>query len=131
MSVSVVPTTRRPSSTRLLWAVQALLGALFLFAGGIKLVTPATTLARMAPLPVPFLRFIGTCEVLGALGLVLPGVTGIRKPLTTLAAAGLLIIMIGAVVVTLATGGGAGALVPAVVGVLAATVVRGRGFHSN
>ena len=46
------------------------------------------------------MKFIGLCEVLGALGLVLPGVTHIRPGLTTLAAALLVIIMIGATVTT-------------------------------
>ena len=61
----------------------------------------------------------------GALGLILPGLTGIRPGLTPLAAAGLVSIMAGATVVTLAMGGPA-ALIPAVVGLLAALVAYGR-----
>ncbi|MGH7670450.1 MAG: DoxX family protein, partial [Gemmatimonadaceae bacterium] len=104
---------------------------LFLFAGGMKLVTPGGTLAALAPLPVPFLRFIGTCEVLGALGLILPGLTGVAPVLTPLAAAGLSIIMGGAVAATLVTGGGAAALLPAVVGALTLVVVHSRSSRSN
>jgi hypothetical protein len=66
------------------------------------------------------------CETLGALGLILPGLFRIRTGLTPLAAAGLVIIMIGATVVTAATGPVATAIVPAVVGILAAWVAYGR-----
>ena len=109
-----------------LWVVQGLLAALFLFAGGMKLITPTEVLSLMSPFPGEFIKFIGACEVLGALGLVLPWALGIRRELTPLAAAGLAIIMVGATVSTLAIGGGVLALVDVVIGVLAATVVHGR-----
>src|SRR4030095_16945871 len=95
-----------------LWIVQILLAALFLFAGGLKLVLPAEALAGPVPIPVVFLRFIGVCEVLGAIGLILPGLLGIRPGLTPLAAVGLIIIMIGATVVTLMGGSVLPALLP-------------------
>ena len=79
------------------------------------------------PLPGLFLRFIGICEVLGALGLILPGLLRVRPGLTPLAAAGLVVIMIGATVLTLAGGQGAAlALPPLIIGLLAAFVVYGR-----
>ena len=109
-----------------LWVVQVLLGLLFVFGGGVKLVLPLEQLAGPVPLPGWFLRFIGVCELLGGLGLLLPGWLGIRPGLTPLAAAGLVIIMIGATVITLAPGLGAAALMPALVGVLAAFVAYGR-----
>ena len=110
----------------LLWTVQALLAALFLFAGGMKLVTPIAAMTQQVALPGPFLRFIGLAEVLGALGLILPGLLRIRPVLTPLAAAGLVIIMTGAVGVTMATMGAAQAVVPGVVGILAASIAIGR-----
>ncbi len=109
-----------------LWIVQGLLALLFLFAGGMKLVLPLEALAGPVPLPGPFLRFIGVAEVLGALGLILPGLLRIRPGLTPLAAAGLVIIMIGATGVTLAGGAVAPALIPLVVGLLSAFVAFGR-----
>lgn len=109
-----------------LWIVQGLLAALFLFAGGMKLALPAATLAKQAHMSGMFLKLIGVFEVLGALGLVLPGLLKIRPELTPLAAAGLVIIMAGAVVVTLMQGGGANAIGPAIVGVLCGIVVWGR-----
>ena len=109
-----------------LWIVQALLALLFLFAGGMKLVLPIEEMTKQMPMPGLFLRFIGVCEVLGALGLILPWLLGIRSGLTPLAAAGLVIIMIGATVTTLATADVAMALIPLVVGILAAFVAYGR-----
>ena len=110
-----------------LWVVQGLLAALFLFAGVMKLVLPIEALtAGPVALPGLFMRFIGVCEVLGAVGLVLPGLLHIRPVLTALAGAGLTIIMIGAVVVTAMSGPLAGATVPFVVGVLTAFVGWGR-----
>ncbi len=111
-----------------LWLVQGLLALLFLFAGGMKLVLPIEQLTGPMPVPLPglFLRFIGVAEVLGAIGLILPGLLGIRPGLTPLAAAGLVIIMIGATVVTLAGGDIAPALIPLVVGLLSAFVGYGR-----
>jgi hypothetical protein len=77
-------------------------------------------------LPGLFLRFIGVAEVLGALGLILPGLLHIRPGLTPLAAAGLLILMLGATIITLMGGDIAPALIPLVIGLLAAFVAYGR-----
>jgi uncharacterized membrane protein YphA (DoxX/SURF4 family) len=109
-----------------LWIVQALLALLFLFAGGMKFVMSIEEMTKQMPMPGWFLHFIGACEVLGALGLILPWLTRIRMGLTPLAAAGLVIIMIGATVVTLITGDIAMAPIPLVVGILCAFVVYGR-----
>jgi uncharacterized membrane protein YphA (DoxX/SURF4 family) len=111
-----------------LWIVQGLLAALFLFAGGMKLVLPIEEMTAQMPVPIPgmFLQFIGVCEVLGAIGLILPGLLRIRPGLTPLAAAGLVVIMIGATALTLAGGDVALALIPLVVGLLLAFVAYGR-----
>lgn len=115
----------------ILWIIQVLLALLFLFAGGTKLLMSLETLDQMSresgqtPLPGLFTRFLGVVEVLGALGLILPGLLRIRPGLTPLAAAGLVIIMIGATVLT-AKVSIAGAVMPLVVGLLAAFVAYGR-----
>jgi hypothetical protein len=116
----------RPVMNRALWIVQWLLAVLFLFAGGMKLALPIEAMTRQMPLPGLFLRFIGVCEMLGAIGMLLPGLLRIRRSLTPLAAGGLVVIMIGATVVMLLIGGVAAALMPLVVGLLAAFVVYGR-----
>ena len=112
--------------TYALWIVQGLLAALFLFAGGMKFVLPIEEMTKQMPLPGLFLRFIGVCEGLGALGLILPGLLQIRPGLTPLAAGGLMIIMLGATVITLMVGDLTAAVMSAVVGVLAAFVAYGR-----
>ena len=117
---------RSRSMTRALWVVQSLLAMLFLFAGGMKLVLPIEEMTKQMPLPGPFLRFIGVAEFLGGLGLILPGLTGIRPGLTPLAAAGLVIIMIGATVLSAVSGGITAALFPLVVGLLATFVAYSR-----
>jgi hypothetical protein len=77
-------------------------------------------------LPGLFLRSIGLAEVLGGIGLILPGLLRIRPGLTPLAAAGLVIIMIGATAITLASGEVASAMFPLVVGFLSVFVAYGR-----
>jgi uncharacterized membrane protein YphA (DoxX/SURF4 family) len=115
-----------PSTSYALWIVQGLLALLFLFAGVMKFVMSVEEMTKQMPLPGWFLHFIGAAEVLGALGLILPGLTGIRPGLTPLAAAGLVVIMIGATVLSAVSGGVAAALPPLVVGLLAAFVAYGR-----
>jgi hypothetical protein len=112
--------------TYALWIVQGLLALLFLFAGGMKLVMPIEALTQQTPLPGLFLRFIAVAEVLGAVGLILPGLLRIRPGLTPLAAVGLVIIMIGATALTLAGGDVVPALMPLAVGILSAFVAYGR-----
>ena len=109
-----------------LWIVQGLLAALFLFAGVAKLIMTVEEMTKDVPMPGAFLRFIAVAEILGAIGLILPGLLRIKPGLTPLAATGLAIIMVGATVVTLTTGAVAMALVPLVVGILAVFVAYGR-----
>ncbi|HJU94134.1 MAG TPA: DoxX family protein [Pyrinomonadaceae bacterium] len=115
----------------LLWIIQILLALLFLFAGIMKLVIPADQLMAQAPpgstqFPAAFLKFIGLAETLGGLGLILPGLFHRRQALTPLAAVGLLIIMIGAVVVSVMDHGPMAGLTPLIVGLLSAFVAYGR-----
>jgi uncharacterized membrane protein YphA (DoxX/SURF4 family) len=95
---------RAGSMNKALWAIQVLLALLFLFAGGMKLVLPIAEMTKDMPMPGAFLRFIGVAEFLGGLGLILPGLTGIRPGLTPLAACGLVIIMLGATAISLPQG---------------------------
>jgi len=109
-----------------LWIIQGLLAVLFLVAGGVKLILPIATMTKQIALPGWFLRFIGVAEVLGGIGLILPGITRIRTGLTSLAASGLVIIMIGATWITVAEGSILSALFPLTVGLLAAFVAYAR-----
>lgn len=114
--------------TRILWTLQALLALVFLMAGVMKLVTPLDTLAQMIPLDGTFVRFIGCCETLGAVGLILPSLLRIRPELTVWAAAGLVAIMTAATLLTPSFTDGeiAPAALPLVLGCLAAFVAYGR-----
>lgn len=112
-----------------LWIIQILLALLFLFAG----VTKLFPIMEMPPPPpnmwmppIWFLKFIGLCELLGGLGLILPGLLRRNLYLTVLAAIGLTIIMIGAVVITATTMGPAASITPLIVGLLCAFVAYGR-----
>ena len=109
-----------------LWVIQALLALVFLFAGGVKLVIPIAAMAKQIGLPGWFLRFIAVCEVTGALGLLLPGITRIRMGLTSLAASGLVVIMVGATWISATKVSARSALSPLVVGLLAAFVAYAR-----
>ena len=112
--------------TYALWIIQGLLGLLFIFGGGFKLFMPIEELVKETGLPGPFMRFISVAELLGGIGLILPSLLRIRPGLTPLAAAGLVIIMIGATVVTLGKGDVLPALAPLVVGLLLVFVTYGR-----
>jgi uncharacterized membrane protein YphA (DoxX/SURF4 family) len=111
-----------------LWIVQGLLAALFLFAGGMKLVMPIEEMLKQMPIPLPgwFLQVTGIFEMLGAIGVILPWLLRIRPGLTPLAAAGLVIVMIGATAYNLAAGDVATALITLVIGLLCAFVAYGR-----
>ncbi len=112
--------------TYVLWIIQGLLALLFLFGGIFKLVAPLEPIAQQLGVPVLLLRFIGLCELFGGLGLILPGIFRIRTELTPLAAAGLVVITVGATVLTIKSQGLPPALFPLVVCVLCAFVAYGR-----
>ncbi len=116
-----------------LWIIQVLLALLFVWAGAFKLWLPATSLLQAQQavpnaivLPPLFLKFIGLCELLGGFGLILPGVFKTRQQLIPLAAVGLLIIMIGAIVISFMQGGFGTALPALVSALLLAFVAYGR-----
>lgn len=116
---------RRNRTNLWLWIAQVLLAIVFLFTGGSKMATPSEVLAAQSHLPGAFMKFIGVCEILGALGLVLPGLLHMWPRLTPLAAACLLVILIGATVSTAIMLPVALPL-PVIVGVLTAYVAYGR-----
>jgi hypothetical protein len=109
-----------------LWILQVLLGGLFGFAGVMKFVMPVAMMTKGTGLTGAFIHFIGVAEVAGALGLILPSLLKIRPSLTPLAAALLVPIMVGAVVITLKTMPPSNAVMPAVCGVLLLFVAWGR-----
>ena len=109
-----------------LWTAQAALALIFIFAGAMKLVLSGDDITGDTGLPVLFMRFIGVMELLGGIGVIAPALLRFHRELTSLAAAGLVIIMVGATVTTLVDGMIAAALIPFVVGLVAAFVAYGR-----
>lgn len=85
-----------------LWIVQGLLALIFLFAGSRKGFQPLPAVKKSFPwanhVPDGLTRFIGISELLGGLGLVLPAVTGILPWLTIVAALGLAVVMVCAMI---------------------------------
>jgi len=86
-----------------LWVVQVLLAVVFLMVGMAKLTKPKEELAERMDWVEDFslgtIRFIGGVEVLAAIGLILPGLFGIAPILVPIAASGLVVTQIGAVIV--------------------------------
>jgi uncharacterized membrane protein YphA (DoxX/SURF4 family) len=120
-------TSTARTANRVLWTAQTLAALLFLFAGAMKFIMPAEQMqSGPISLPITFIHFIGICECLGAIGLVLPSLTRIRPELTPLAAAGLTIIMVGATAISVTAAGAAAGTFPAVVGIVTAAIAYGR-----
>ena len=116
-----------PRLHRVLWTLQVLLALFFGLASGLpKLILPMDALPMPLPLPEALLRFVGVAEVLGALGLVLPGLTHIRPGLTPLAAAGLVLVTIAATIYQFMAGQPESSVFAIAIGALAAFVAYGR-----
>ena len=88
-----------------LWIVSGLLATAYLFSGGGKLILTKEKIATMSSsagwvedFSPGSVRAIGALEALGAVGLVLPAVLDIAPGLVPLAALGLVMIMVGAVI---------------------------------
>ncbi|MCV7091264.1 DoxX family protein [Mycobacterium interjectum] len=86
----------------LLWTLQASLAAVFTASGLAKISQPKDRLIAsgqtgVAPFPLPVIRVTALCELLGAVGILLPRLVGVAGFLTPLAAAGFAIVMVGAI----------------------------------
>ena len=109
-----------------LWVIQIVLALAFLAAGAGKLTQPREKLVERMAWAEDFspgtIKLIGAVEVLGAVGLVLPALTGVLVWLTPLAAAGLAVTMVLAAVVHVRRGETQMVVVNLVLGLLAAFV---------
>ncbi|WP_307535592.1 DoxX family protein [Streptomyces sp. V3I8] len=90
------------------WIVAGLLALLYLYGGGVKVFRSREQLRPMMAwvdsMPLPAVRALGAVEVLGALGLVLPPLTGVAPWLALAAAVGFGVLQIGAIRVHLRMG---------------------------
>ena len=114
-------------TNKLLWIVQGLLAALFLFAGGVKLVLPVEAM-QQGPVALPGRSSgsSGCAKSAGPPAWCFRGRSGFNRVLTPLAARGLMVIMTGATVLTAIGGQVAGALFPLAVGMLLTVVAYQR-----
>ena len=102
-----------------LWVLQVLLALAFLAHGLMLLFPPASLIAMMnATIGPAFRLFLGVAEVLAAIGLTVPGATRIQQWLVPAAAAGLMIVMIGAVTLHISRGEVSSAITTAILLVL-------------
>lgn len=113
-----------------LWVVQGVLALAFLMAGSMKATRPKEALAGQMAWVEDFspntIKVIGLLEVLGALGLILPALTGVLPWLTPLAAIGLVLTMLGAAATHLRRGENQMVIVNVVLLLLAAFIAYGR-----
>ena len=113
-----------------LWIVQILVALAFLMAGSMKVSQPTDKLknnmAWAAHMTPGIVRLIGTLEILGAIGLILPAVTHILSWLTPVAAIGLVLTMIGASIVHIRLKEFSRLGVPLILLLLALFIVYGR-----
>lgn len=112
-----------------LWILQVLLGIYFIFVGVTHFIVPPglpEPMSWMYELPTWLHYLSGTAEILGGLGLILPGLTKIQTRLTPLAGAGLVLVMIGALVWHLQRGEFQNIFFNVVLAVLAGFVAYGR-----
>lgn len=113
-----------------LWVVQGLLGIAFLMAGVMKATQPKSKLAENMGWVEDFsdstIKVIGVLEILGALGIILPMLTGILPILTPIAAVGFVLVMVGAAATHIRRGENQMIMINLVLGLLAAFVAYGR-----
>ena len=113
-----------------LWIVQGLLALIFLMSGTLKVTQPKekliSMLAYVEDLSAGQVKTIGVLEILAAIGLILPDVTGILPWLTPVAAVGLVLEMIGAITLHLRRGEYSMIVINIVLLALAAFVAYGR-----
>ncbi|MFC8730895.1 DoxX family protein [Luteimicrobium sp. NPDC057192] len=90
------------------WVLAGVLAVFYLYSGLLKLVRSKEQLAPMMgwvdTVPMPAVRLIGAAEVLGAVGLVLPPLTGVAPALAVVAAVGLVVLQVFATALHLARG---------------------------
>lgn len=87
-----------------LWIIAGVLAFAFAASGAMKLIVPKEKLVKSGQgwaenVSPTAIRLIGTAEILGAIGLILPAETHIAPFLVPLAATGLALVMVGAAVV--------------------------------
>jgi len=117
-----------------LWIAQAVLAASLIWAAVMKLFQPIEVISAMWPwtyeVPVALVKFTGIIDLLGGLGLILPAMLRIKPGLTTVAACGVIVLMISASIFHISRGEASEIGVNILFAIIAAFVVWGR-LHLN
>ena len=121
----------RPKALHItLWVVQIILGGMFIMAGIMKSSQPIIDLSQAVPwaaeVPAVLVRLIGLSELLGGIGLILPSLLRIKPILTPIAAIGILIIMVFALLYHISKGETDVIGINIVLGLIAAFIAWGR-----
>ena len=107
LTITDIVTPRRGLNLAL-WSAQLLVGAPFILFGTMKILRPISQLSAMMPwtgqVPEAMVRLLGIVDVAGGLGLLLPGLTGIKPGLTRAAAAGSVLLQVSAAIFHLMRG---------------------------
>ena len=102
-----------------LWIAAGLLGVVMLISGAIKIFSSREQLEKnmewVKDSKMGFVRLVALLEILGAIGVILPGAIGVSPALVPWAAMGLALIMAGAIVLHIQRGEGFKAALPAIV----------------
>jgi uncharacterized membrane protein YphA (DoxX/SURF4 family) len=112
-----------------LWILQVLMGVYFVGIGAMHFILPPGLPAQMSwmyELSPALHLFSGVAEILGGLGLILPGLTKIRTRLTPLAGAGLALVMLGAIVFHLQRGEAQNIALNVVIALIVGFIAYGR-----
>ena len=113
-----------------LWVGQVILAFMFLMAGFMKTTTPIVELVAQQPwaaqMPEALVRFIGTSEILGAIGLILHAALRIKPQLTVWAASGLAVVMLLATFFHASRGEFSAIIVNITLGMIAVFIAWGR-----
>ena len=101
--------SNRPKALHIiLWVAQIILGGMFIMAGVMKSTQPIVDLSKSVPwtanVPLALIRLIGVSELLGGIGLILPSLLRIKPIFTPVAAIGILLIMVFAMVYHVVSG---------------------------
>jgi uncharacterized membrane protein YphA (DoxX/SURF4 family) len=115
----------------LLWILQIVLALVFAAAGAVKLIQPRDQLAKtlggwVYDFPAPLLKPLGLAELLGAIGLIVPPLVHVAPVLAAVAASGLTVTMLGAMVTHARRGEYPNVAINVLLAIMAAVVAWGR-----
>lgn len=118
-----------------LWIAQGVLAATLLFGGAMKLFQPIEKVSAMWPwtgqIPIELVRFTGIIDFIGAIGLILPALLRIKPILTSIAASGVIVLMICASIFHISRGEASQIMPNIIFAIIATFIALGRKKNTN